>query len=95
MEDITNSNEVIVDGDTLVFQCPTCQSYVIVCIKDINCKIFRHGVDLNYVQINPHLPKSECLKLAKSNLIYGCGNPFKINYDLKINKYHVTKCDYI
>lgn len=90
-----NNSEVLVDGETLIFQCPSCHLYVIVQIKDLNCKIFRHGTDHNYIQINPHLPKLECLKLAKSNLIYGCGNPFKINYDFAKNKYYVNKCDYI
>ena len=45
----------------ILSECPHCGLLVFVCIKDFNCKIFRHGVYKHSMkQIDPHLPKKEC-----------------------------------
>jgi hypothetical protein len=73
----------------LIIKCPHCKDFIL--IQQINCKIFRHAVlKSNMHQINPHSSKKICDKLFKSNLIYGCGKPFKVNEDLS-----VEICDYI
>lgn len=72
--------------------CPHCGGTLI--IEQINCNIFRHGVyKINGEQINPHLPKNECDRLSRDNLIYGCGKPFTtVNKD---NEIIAEICDYI
>ena len=73
-------------------KCPHCGDYCI--IEQLNCAIFRHGVlKSNLSQINPHLEKTECDKLSESNLIYGCGKPFKVI--LENNEWKGIECDYI
>lgn len=72
--------------------CPHCD----ICIDVIalNCRIFRCGVYKNNCkQIDPHLPKTECDRLSKENLIYGCSKPFIV--DLIDGKYISKICDYI
>lgn len=72
--------------------CPHCNGNVI--IEQINCAIFRHGVFKNNgEQINPHLSKNECDRLVESNLIYGCGKPFRVLF--KNNILEAEICDYI
>ena len=79
----------------LIFTCPHCNEIIIVNKKDLNCRIFRHGVyKNNHKQINPHLKKEICDFLVKNKLIYGCGKPFQIVYDNE-NNYNVVICDYI
>ncbi len=57
--------------------CPHCNTWVL--IEEINCAIFRHGVNKNTgFQIPPHLDKNTCEKLFESGVIYGCGKPFKV-----------------
>jgi len=53
--------------------------------KELNCRIFRHGVMRDayerlgvMVQIPPHSPKRYCDHLAANNLIIGCGKPYKV-----------------
>jgi len=53
--------------------------------KELNCRIFRHGVMREayerrgvMVQIPPHAPKAQCDWLAANNLILGCGKPYKV-----------------
>jgi hypothetical protein len=73
-------------------KCPHCEEYII--IEQINCAIFRHGVFKNNLQqINPHLPKNECIELKDKDLIYGCGKPFRI--EIKDNIWIGIICDYI
>lgn len=73
-------------------QCPHCGEYVV--IEQINCAIFRHGViKTTLVQINPHLPKTQCDKLKDLDLIYGCGKPFKVISEN--NEWKAIECDYI
>jgi hypothetical protein len=73
-------------------KCPHCDDYII--IEQINCAIFRHGVlKSNLTQINPHLAKSECDRLKESDLIYGCGKPFKVIFSN--NEWCGIICEYI
>ena len=78
----------------VIVTCPHCENYIQVFQKDYNCRIFRHGIlRTTLKQINPHLQKSECDRLKRENLIYGCGKPFKL---VTINGQDTTiKCDYI
>ena len=79
---------------TLV-ECPHCKLFVIVYIKDYNCKIFRHGIYKNDMtkQIDPHLPKVDCDKLKAEGKIFGCGKPFRLIQKDGIEKAII--CDYI
>jgi hypothetical protein len=64
----------------LIIHCPHCQGCIIVKKKEINCRIFRHGIiTKTKKQINPHENKKTCDLLKKKGLIYGCGKPFKLN----------------
>lgn len=70
-----------------IIECPHCNGGII--IESINCGIFRHGVFKNNgQQINPHADEQTCEYYIKHNLIWGCGNPFKI-----INE-KVVKCGF-
>lgn len=61
----------------IIVLCPHCELPII--IEELNCCIFRHGVDIaTGKQIDPHLDQTNCEKLIKDNLIYGCGKPFRI-----------------
>jgi len=63
-------------------------------IMELNCKIYRHGVYKNSLeQIDPHMKKVDCDRLARDGLIYGCGKPFKIT--VEEGKYEISVCDYI
>lgn len=73
-------------------KCPHCKEYVI--IEQLNCAIFRHGVLKSTLkQINPHLSKTQCDKLKESDLIYGCGKPFKVIAEN--SEWISVICDYI
>ena len=51
----------------LIVECPHCKSYIYILKKEINCKIFRHGVyKSNNKQINPHMKKEECDYLSRN-----------------------------
>jgi len=80
--------------DYFIRKCPHCKMMVFLAKEEFNCKIYRHGVlKETYVQIDPHLPKEECDRLARENLIIGCGKPFMIlNENGQII---LKKCDYI
>jgi hypothetical protein len=85
------SDENIITEEPILI-CPHCQEYII--IEKINCGIFRHGVlKKDGKQLNPHLPKNACDYYFNSNMIYGCGKPFKIL--LKDDVYVAEICDYI
>jgi hypothetical protein len=80
--------------DYIVVKCPHCDSLIYIKKKELNCKIFRHGVyKQSLKQMDPHMKKIECDNLVKKELIYGCGKPFKIV--IENNNYHVKKCGYI
>jgi len=60
-----------------IVQCPHCGIFIE--IVELNCKIFRCGIYKDtYMQIPPHLPFLECVRLVQEDLIYGCGKPFQI-----------------
>ncbi len=83
--------------------CPHCNTWVL--IEEINCAIFRHGVDKNTgLQIPPHLDKNTCVKLFEKGVIFGCGKPFKVIANQLYNsesksednyKWIGEACDYI
>jgi len=67
-------------------ECPHCK--ILILVEEVNCGIFRCGIYKDTgLQINPHLPQSECERIK--NDIWGCGKPFRI-----INE-KIIKCDYI
>ena len=81
--------------DHIIIQCIHCNEFIFIYIKDINCKIFRHGVYKNTLQnIEPHLDKKNCELLISKDLIFGCGKPFKLIENDK-NEYKPVLCDYI
>lgn len=91
----TDSNNILIDGDNLLFRCPHCLEWINVHKKDINCKIFRHAAyRLNMKPINPHASKQVCDSLVEKNLVYGCANPFILVID-NDKSYRVEKCEYI
>lgn len=79
---------------SLIMTCPHCLEYVYVRRQELNCRIFRHGVyKQTFDPIHPHTPKSECERLVRENLIYGCGKPFEVVLDHQ-NQMIVQSCDY-
>jgi len=77
----------------IIINCPHCNDYILIYNKELNCRIFRHGVFKDTLQqIKPHLQKEECETLKNKDLIIGCGKPFKI---IKNNEYKAIICDYI
>jgi hypothetical protein len=79
--------------DKDLIQCPHCNDPVI--IEQLNCRIFRHGVYIhNGQQMNPHENQEECIRLAASGLIYGCGKPFYVKGD-KESSLEAEACGYI
>lgn len=96
-EQILNNfdDNVSVDGDKLIFQCPHCFLFVEVLKNDLNCKIFRHAVFKNNGQnINPHASESECNNLIISDSVVGCAKPFQI-VQISNESYKVQQCGYI
>jgi hypothetical protein len=78
----------------LFINCPHCNNYFVVNVKDINCAIFRHAVYKNNNQpINPHESKVNCDNLVALDLVYGCAKPFRIK--MHNNNYITEICDYI
>ena len=78
----------------ILVECPYCSLFILILKNEFNCKIFRHGTfkDTNK-QIHPHLSKEKCDKLAKDDLIYGCGKPYKLVKQNK--KWIAVKCGYV
>ena len=82
----------------IVLLCPHCDEYILIFLKELNCRIFRHGVYKDTLQqIDPHTPKEICDKLLEKKLIYGCGSPCKIIDENNNNEkiYKAIVCDYI
>lgn len=78
----------------IIFDCPHCHKPILVYNKDLNCRIFRHGIYKNtYKQIDPHLEKKRCDDLVEKEEIYGCGKPFRIVGDH--DNYYIEICEYI
>lgn len=86
---------------TLLFPCIHCNLYITVQIKDLACKIFRHGHYNPTQQINPHASEAECQMLKNNPSIIGCCMPFRIIEDYvgdsanKNHIYYVEKCGFI
>jgi hypothetical protein len=86
-------NEVIKDDGFYLFDCPHCQDKIMVDIKQLNCKIFRHGIyKKTYRQVDPHLKKEDCEYLVSNDEVYGCCKPFEIIE--KNCKLYCIKCEY-
>ena len=83
----------------IILECPHCNEYILIFLKELNCRIFRHGVYKNICQqIDPHMPKEICDQLFEQNLIYGCGKPFQVIDDNNVNNiksYKAIICDYL
>ena len=74
-------------------ECPHCQGHILIHKSEVNCAIFRHGVYKNTMeQIPPHLSREECDRLASSELINGCGKPFRLIQEPIVS---AVVCDYI
>ena len=77
--------------DAIIVSCPHCKDYILILKKEINCRIFRHGVSkVSGKQMDPHLGKKRCDRLFAEGLIFGCGKPFMLDDDMK-----AVICDYI
>jgi hypothetical protein len=86
----TNTNELTKD---IVVSCPWCATPIL--IEKLNCRIFRHGTLIsNGQQMNPHETKEVCDYFIANKMIYGCGNPFKIEENEK-KEFIAIKCEYI
>ena len=84
------SIEYDIEQKTYYFECPNCHFLTSVPKDGIACKIFRHGaMKVNAKQLSPHLCKTECDRLAREDLIYGCGKPFYFDGE------KVETCGYI
>jgi hypothetical protein len=76
-------------------ECPHCKESILLYHNELNCKIYRHGVlKKSLKQINPHSSKEECDFYIQNNLIYGCGKPFRIEFQ-NDDDITLTNCDYI
>ena len=84
------------NNDPIEFlQCPYCQAYMEIPIKDINCAIYRHAIiKATGQQLDPHAPKDVCDRLARQGMIYGCGKPFRVKRDTQ-NRLFTEKCGYL
>lgn len=64
----------------MIVKCPHCYSEILIEEKNINCRIFVHGVmKKTGKQVNPHSSQTLLNKLIKNKFIYGCGKVFNIN----------------
>ena len=87
-------NKILLIENFYIFNCPQCNSEIIVHKNDLQCQIFRHAVyKHNYEQVNPHLTKELCDILIEKDMVYGCCKPFRIK---SINNImYALICDYI
>lgn len=70
---------VSLDGEICRFLCPHCRFPVEVLKKELNCRIFRHGVYKKTGKpMDPHAKKEVCDQHVRDKLIYGCAGPFEI-----------------
>jgi len=57
--------------------CPYCDGAVQIKRKDLNCRVFRHGVHtITNIGINPHMTESAVELMIQNNLLRGCGKQF-------------------
>lgn len=92
------SNVVRPDEGLLIFSCPHCSDTIVVNVREINCCIFRHAVYKSDAskQIDPHMPKEECDRLVRDDVVYGCAKPFRlVRKSDEPNTFMVQVCDYI
>ncbi len=83
------------DNNIYIYPCPHCDQMVQTICSEVNCRIFRHGAMIaGQQQLNPHLGKPECDRLAIEGLIYGCGKPYEL-YPNGSGVWSVRICDYI
>jgi hypothetical protein len=76
--------------------CPHCEALMMLPIKDLNCKIFRHAIrKSDGANVNPHAPQAECEKWVQAEEIYGCGKPFRFIDAQGDQPARVEICDYI
>lgn len=76
-------------------KCPYCKGLIEVLKKELNCKIFRHGVYKSSMQqINPHEAKGVCDTIKKEDKIFGCGKPFQVDV-LENGIAYIKKCGYL
>ena len=93
VEEMQKSN-VLIDGSLLIYSCPHCDLLITTEIRELACRIFRHGFCIKTnIQINPHMPKIHCDRLVNQPNIIGCCKPYRIN--VENNVYNVEACDYI
>ena len=79
------------DTEIIIVECPHCRAPIVIAKNELNCRIFRHGVyKTTLQQIDPHLCKSVCDELARTEQIYGCGKPFYMD-----ESNNAVVCDYI
>ena len=77
----------------IVVICPHCKDPIL--IQELNCGIFRHGIyKHNGQQIDPHAKKEICDQLIANDLIFGCGKPFQILYQLD-STFKIVICEYM
>ena len=77
----------------IIVICPHCNNSIL--IEQLNCRVFRHGILIsNGQQINPHETKDVCDYFVSSNMIYGCGKPFRI-VTSEQGEHSAIMCEYI
>lgn len=80
--------------DSYIFACPHCDNMIQVQTKDINCRIFRHGVFKQSQQaLPPHASKEMCDKAVASLCLLGCGKPFEM-VQTGETSWVVNQCEY-
>jgi len=76
-----------------VVQCPHCFEYV--CIDEVNCGIFRHGVYKHtMLPVDPHATYDQCQVIILSDTCFGCVKPFRLEKN-SLNVVTAVKCGYI
>ena len=63
--------------DYFNIECPYCEGFIQINKKDLNCRVFRHGVHtITKTGIDPHLSEVNVDILIQKNLLLGCGRQF-------------------
>ncbi len=75
---------VIINTDKdYILTCPWCYGSHFVLKNELNCTIFRCGMNKDNTIINPHLRKEEAyIRINNKDIIEGCAGPFQV---IKIN----------
>lgn len=79
-----------------VTQCPHCRDELYLLETELNCGIYRHAVEKNGNSVDPHCSKERMDVLIKNNVIFGCGQPFRIVMEVKngVNCMNAISCDW-